>query len=175
MPPRPRFRWLFITVRLSISNFAGTTLTLVAVGTESEPSIDCTTRAATPRSGSTEAADGVTKVGIGLTIGSAGLKVEVATLVGVSIFSILGCKVTGAAGSGITTGGLLTTFVCCALGIGGTPGLFGAEFVEPFSDGVPLKSAKKSHQALSTEAGSLWYFSYISCTNHSLGPKEPPK
>ena len=42
-------------------------------------------------------------------------------------------------------------------------------------EGRLLKSAKKSHQDLSTDDGSLWYFSYISCTNHSLGPKEPPK
>ena len=71
-----------MTVRLSIINFAGTTRTLVAVGTEREPSIDCTTRAATPRSGSTDAALGVTKVGIGLTIGSAGFMVGSELLIG---------------------------------------------------------------------------------------------
>ncbi len=47
-----------MTVRLSIISFAGTARTLVAVGTESEASILCTTRFATPRSGSILAADG---------------------------------------------------------------------------------------------------------------------
>ena len=45
----------------------------MAVGTESEPSIDCTTRALTPRSGSNVDAEGVIKTGTGLTIGSAGV------------------------------------------------------------------------------------------------------
>ena len=60
-------------MRLSIISFAGTARTLVAVGTVSEPSIDCTTLAATPRNGSTDEASGVIKVGIGFTTGSAGL------------------------------------------------------------------------------------------------------
>ncbi len=50
---------------MSIINLAGTTRTLVAVGTAREPSIDCTTRAATPRIGSTVDAPGVMSVGIG--------------------------------------------------------------------------------------------------------------
>ena len=79
LPPRPRLRWLLITVRLSIISFAGTARTLVAVGTVKEPSIDCTTLAATPRKGSTVEAPGVINVGIGLTTGSAGLNVVVAT------------------------------------------------------------------------------------------------
>ena len=62
-----------MTVRLSIINFAGIARTLVAVGTLSEASMLCTTRAATPRIGSKVDAPGVTKVGIGLTIGSAGV------------------------------------------------------------------------------------------------------
>ena len=81
---------MLITVRLSINNFAGTTRTLVAVGTESEPSMDCTTRAATPRSGSTDEAFGVIKVGIGLTIGSAGFIVVTELLIGSEIFLIIG-------------------------------------------------------------------------------------
>src|SRR6185369_8109458 len=51
LPPRPRVRWLLITMRLSASSFAGTARTLVAVGTASEASMFCTIRAATPRSG----------------------------------------------------------------------------------------------------------------------------
>ncbi|CAB4576087.1 unannotated protein [freshwater metagenome] len=73
------------TIRLSIINFAGTARTEVAVGTESDPSIDCTTRALTPRIGSNVDADGVIKTGTGLTIGSAGVA-------GVNEFSLtIGC------------------------------------------------------------------------------------
>src|SRR3954451_6417979 len=50
LPPRPRARWLLITMRLSTSSLAGTARTLVAVGTSSEASMFCTIRAATPRS-----------------------------------------------------------------------------------------------------------------------------
>ncbi len=60
-------------MRLSINNFAGTARTLVAVGTESDASIDCTTRPATPRSGSTFAELGAATTGAGLTCGSAGV------------------------------------------------------------------------------------------------------
>src|SRR2546423_8087885 len=49
LPPRPRARWLLITMRLSASSFAGTARTLVAVGTASDSSMLATTRAATPR------------------------------------------------------------------------------------------------------------------------------
>jgi hypothetical protein len=35
LPPRPRAKWLLITMRLSIINFAGIARTDVAVGTES--------------------------------------------------------------------------------------------------------------------------------------------
>jgi hypothetical protein len=115
--------------------------------------MDCTTRAATPRSGSTDEALGVTKVGIGLTIGSAGFIVVTELLIGSKIFSIIG-RETSALGCGVTTGAGSTRFADCDLGIGGTPGFDEPEFVEVFNDGVPLKSAKKSHQALSTDAGS---------------------
>jgi hypothetical protein len=107
----------------------------------------------------------VIKVGIGLTIGSAGLTVVLVEA------STSDAKDSSA------------NFANCDLGIGGVPGFVAAPFVfvldgatdDPLNDGAPPKSAKKSHQALSTDVGSLWYRSYISCTNHSLGPKEPPK
>src|SRR5262245_51876877 len=51
LPPRPRARWLLITMRLSASSFAGTARTLVAVGTVSDWFMLATMRAATPRSG----------------------------------------------------------------------------------------------------------------------------
>ena len=41
LPPRPRARWLLITMRLSTSSLAGTARTLVAVGTASEASMFC--------------------------------------------------------------------------------------------------------------------------------------
>src|SRR5256885_5894601 len=50
LPPRPRARWLLMTIRLSASSFAGTARTLVAVGTVSDWSMLATIRAATPRS-----------------------------------------------------------------------------------------------------------------------------
>ena len=60
-------------MRLSIINFAGTARTDVAVGTESDASIDCTTRAPTPRIGCSDAAPGVARTGTGFTTGSAGV------------------------------------------------------------------------------------------------------
>src|SRR5690348_13946562 len=47
-PPRARLRWLLMTMRLSISSFAGTARTLVAVGIESEASMFATIRAEGP-------------------------------------------------------------------------------------------------------------------------------
>ena len=145
-------------MRLSIISFAGITRTLVAVGTVNEPSIDCTTLAATPRNGSTEEAPGVTKVGIGLTIGSAGLNVVVATTTG-STFSTTGLATTGAVTTGAeTTAAAGVDLANCDFGIGGVPGFVNGvdEITVPFKDELPLKSAKKSHHALSTEDGSLW-------------------
>src|SRR5215467_12295239 len=51
LPPRPRARWLLITIRLSAISFAGTARTQVAVGTASDASMFATMRAATPRIG----------------------------------------------------------------------------------------------------------------------------
>ena len=50
LPPRERARWLLITMRLSISSFAGTARTLVAVGISRLLSMLATTRADDPRS-----------------------------------------------------------------------------------------------------------------------------
>ena len=103
LPPRPRAKWLLITVRLSIINFAGIARTLVAVGTVSEASMLCTTRALTPRIGSSVDAPGVARVGIGLTTGSAGVCGAV-DLAGVTTFWV--CA--GAAGGVLLTGGVAT-------------------------------------------------------------------
>ena len=66
-------------MRLSIISFAGIARTDVAVGTESDASIDCTTRPATPRSGSSVEAPGVSSVGVGLTVACAGVAGVTAT------------------------------------------------------------------------------------------------
>src|SRR5579859_6666121 len=50
LPPRPRRRWLLMTIRLSISSLAGTSRTLVAVGTPRLAVMLMTVRAAAPRS-----------------------------------------------------------------------------------------------------------------------------
>jgi hypothetical protein len=47
-PPRPRAKWLLITIRLSTINFAGTARTEVAVGISKLASIFVTTRAEVP-------------------------------------------------------------------------------------------------------------------------------
>ena len=64
LPPRERDRWLLMTIRLSMSSFAGTARTLVAVGTSSEASMFVTTRAAAPRRG--------VMTGSSVIVGSAG-------------------------------------------------------------------------------------------------------
>ena len=65
-------------MRLSMSNFAGTARTDVAVGTLNDASILCTTRAPTPRIGSTDASGFVT-VGAGLAGGCAGVVLRCTT------------------------------------------------------------------------------------------------
>src|ERR1700735_305646 len=50
LPPRPRRRWLLMTIRLSTSSLAGTARTLVAVGTPRLAVMLATVRAAAPRS-----------------------------------------------------------------------------------------------------------------------------
>jgi hypothetical protein len=97
-------------------------------------------------------------VGIGFTTGSAGLKEVLDVFSGKSIFLISGwLALTGvstiAAGAVIAS---VTTCACCDLGIGGVPGFGELDVVALLIDCVPLKSEKKSHQALSTEDGSLW-------------------
>src|SRR3954447_25722645 len=53
LPPRVRFSWLLMTIRLSANSFAGTARTLVAVGTASEAFMFLTTALAAPRIGRT--------------------------------------------------------------------------------------------------------------------------
>ena len=127
-----------MTIRLSIINFAGTARTLVAVGTVNEPSILATTRAPTPRIGSSFAASGVLKTGTGLTIGSAGVGdckersrtsfcvAEVCAagagvgVAGAGVCAADATGATGATGAGATGAGVATG-VAAAFGVGGTP------------------------------------------------------
>src|SRR6185503_19908762 len=96
LPPRPRARWLLMTMRLSASSFAGTARTLVAVGTWSEVSMFWAMRAAAPRSGtrSTSASDSLAAAGLT----GAGLAGGVA-LAGCALASALGWAVVSALGS----------------------------------------------------------------------------
>ena len=156
-------------MRLSIISLAGIARTDVAVGTERDPSIACTTRAETPRIGSSEDADGVIKTGTGLTIGSAGVGCDAA------VSRRTGCCGAGATGAGTgaatgagceTTGAGCAAF-CFAFGTGGTPLLGGAAVT-----GAPgLLSLKYSTHAGSTEEGFAKYCSYISSTSQSFAPK----
>src|SRR5580704_19644010 len=57
-PPRPRCRWLLMTTRFSISSFAGTARTLVAVGTVRLAAMFWAVRAAAPRSLLSSASEG---------------------------------------------------------------------------------------------------------------------
>lgn len=119
-----------MTIRLSIINLAGTARTLVAVGTVNEPSMLATTRALTPRIGSSRAASGVLKTGTGLTIGSAGVGDCSERSRTSFCVAEVGVAATGATGAGVdatgagvaTTGaGVTTGAALAAFGVGGTP------------------------------------------------------
>jgi len=126
-------------MRLSIINLAGIARTDVAVGTEREASMLCTTRDATPRIGVKDAALGVIKVGIGFATGSAGIAIVDETsrticCAGASGVDTAGVDTAGAtgAGAGVDTAGAAGTTGACtplieifggvtALGVGGVP------------------------------------------------------
>src|SRR5215470_14137868 len=59
LPPRPRLRWLLMTMRLSMSSLAGTERTLVAVGTVRLAAMFAAVRADAPRSRTTSASGAV--------------------------------------------------------------------------------------------------------------------
>src|ERR1700759_3499807 len=78
LPPRVRFRWLLMTIRLSASSLAGTARTEVAVGTVSEASmLRAIAAAAPPSTFTSEPPAGFTgaavaeSAGVGLVLGSA--------------------------------------------------------------------------------------------------------
>ena len=152
-------------MRLSIINFAGIARTLVAVGTDSDASIDATTRPATPRSGSIVAALGVIKTGAGLTGACAGAGVETIGAAGAgAITTGAGVETTGAGVETIGTesvDGAGVEAFCVALGIGGVPDFdTGAELVA-LTTGAELVAPglyvlKNSIHEGSTEFGSPW-------------------
>ena len=142
-------------MRLSIINFAGIARTLVAVGTESDASIEATTRPATPRRGSKVAAPGVFKTGAGLTGACAGVGVVTCGVAATGADCATGAAATGAGaettgaetcGAACATGEVATgagaeTF-CAALGTGGVPpfgaGLACAVFAEVVATGADV-------------------------------------
>src|SRR5690606_34069700 len=159
LPPRPRFKWLLMTIRLSISNLAGIVRTLVAVGTARLASMLVAVRAAAPRNLTSSAPSG-TGGGAGLRSGSFG-----AAGAG-GLRGAFGGS-TGFAGDG---GAAALPFgaVGAALPVWGAPGEAGLPDAGRLSGRY---SAKKFHQASSTELGSSRYFWYSSSTSHSLAPK----
>ncbi|MEY4412301.1 MAG: hypothetical protein RL560_560, partial [Actinomycetota bacterium] len=103
----------------SIINLAGIARTDVAVGTESEASILATTRAPTPRIGSSVAASGVERVGIGFATACAGIDcVE-------GFCCTTGCTTgctAGATGAEVAAGELTEIFGgVTGFGVGGVP------------------------------------------------------
>src|SRR5690348_3526553 len=105
LPPRPRARWLLITIRLSASSFAGTARTLVAVGTCSEASMFDTMRAATPRIGDVWAPAGAAGVTAGAALAGAAAAGAGAAAVGAGADGADGATAgAGAAGAGGASG-----------------------------------------------------------------------
>src|ERR1700722_9937682 len=72
LPPRPRFRWLFMTRRLSATSLAGMSRTLVAVGTWRLASMFATVRAAAPLSGTISSDSTGTAGGVVVTAAATG-------------------------------------------------------------------------------------------------------
>ena len=71
LPPRPRLRWLLMTIRLSISSLAGTVRTLVAVGTDRLAAMFSAVRAAAPRRRISVASAGTAAAAAGLAAAAA--------------------------------------------------------------------------------------------------------
>ena len=122
-------------MRLSIINFAGIARTLVAVGTESDASIDATTRPATPRIGSIVDALGVTKTGAGLTCACAGVGAEGVTCAAGA--ADVGVTCAAGAGADCVTG---AEIFCAAFGTGGVPP-FGADAAAAGADATGAEDA----------------------------------
>ena len=147
---------MLITILLSIINLAGIARTDVAVGTESEASILVTTRAPTPRIGSSVAAPGVARVGIGFAAGCAGVAGAVATVRTTGCDTgAAGCAGAGVAGAEATGAGATGA----AAGVAGAPPIeifggvtgFGVGGVPPF--GAPATGALEPGEAA---CGLFW-------------------
>ena len=149
-------------MRLSIINFAGIARTDVAVGTESEASILETTRAPTPRIGSSVAALGVLSVGIGFATGCAGVAGVVFTVrtIGCDGVVAAGAGVTGAVGVGATGAGVTAAPFTeifggvTGFGVGGVPPLGAPATGLEAGDGLCGLAWKYVTHSAGTEVGS---------------------
>src|SRR5438477_13137571 len=121
LPPRPRRRWLLMTVRLSMRSFAGIARTLVAVGTARLASMFVTTRAAAPRNGEVAASP------VGAT---AGFAAGFSSAVAAGLAADSGAGALGStAGGGLGGAGLLSDGPGVRSGLGSGAAVRGAPLV----------------------------------------------
>src|ERR1700760_1747883 len=152
LPPRPRLRWLLMTMRLSMSSLAGMSRTLVAVGTDRLLSMLTAVRAAAPRSRlrwpSAWGAAGLAAAGGAAGLAGAAGGWEAAGACG----GVLACEAAGACGGAGAAGAAEAAGVagaCGATEVGGAAGAVpvalplaagGGAVAEP----LPLASAESS-------------------------------
>ena len=140
-PPRARDRWLFRTVRLSMSTLAGMARTLVATGMDSEEFMFATTRAAAPRSGVTCSAAGSTassSAGAGAAGASGAAAGGGAAGVGGCSSVGLGAVLVGGGGPGMRGSPTSVPVSSTAGGPGSTAGAGGAVRTSPVVVSVTL-------------------------------------
>ncbi len=124
LPPRPRARWLLITIRLSASSLAGMDRTLVAVGTPRLATMFSAVRAAAPRNRTTAsgAAAGAAGCWAGLPSG-AGWAGRAGAAAGAVAGAGAGAAVPGAAACGAAACGAAPCGAACAgAGVTGAAG-----------------------------------------------------
>jgi hypothetical protein len=115
LPPRPRLRWLLITMRLSASSFAGTARTLVAVGTLSDASMFATIRAAMPRR--TVVLPSVFAAGFAAGLPSALLSAFASALAGAAGLAVVGAAVESAGRRGASVALAVVSTAPASLGL----------------------------------------------------------
>src|SRR5690625_1368192 len=132
LPPRPRARWLLMTMRLSTSSFAGIARTEVAVGTSKEVSMFLTTREAAPRNRS----------GFAFSSAGAGSSALAAMRLAWAAYGTrVGCAVASGAGS-LTVAAALLFGVPLEAPVAGWPGVTWVSAVFPAAaDSVSLGAA----------------------------------
>src|SRR5215469_7386018 len=154
-------------MRLSTRSLAGMARTLVAVGTVRLTAMFAAVRAAAPRSRTCVAS------AVAGAAGGAGAPGAWATPDGAGGPGRAG---TGGAGAGAAPdpGGAAAAGVAATVAAGAAVAGKGDGGARGGSTGSGGESAKKFHQALSTDPGSARYRWYSSSTSHSLGPKSVP-